>query len=138
MKKFLLLFAIAVLSSCSAKFYETSSVVDFTKYTGDDFIINPTSVSNGEFKPIGTISNYFNIGKAKVGDEDKVTSRTYKMHGNTYTEGLDVSFDYMMNKTIKDAKALGGNGIIEFKMLDVMKGNTKLGYRVEGTVVIFK
>ena len=80
MKKTLLIMLVAILSSCSAKFYETSSTLDFRKYAGTDFIINPTSVSNGDFTPIGTISNYFNIGKPSKADEHKVLSRTYKAH----------------------------------------------------------
>lgn len=140
MKKTILIMLVAMLSSCSAKFYETSSVLDFRKYAGTDFIINPTSVSNGEFTPIGTISNYFNIGKPSKADEGKVTSRKYKMHGNTYNDGFDVSFDYMMKKTIDDAKQLGANGIIEFKIVDVTnpRGGAKIGYRIEGTAVKFK
>ena len=139
MKKILLLMMVAVLSSCSVKFYETSSILDLKKYTGDDFTINPTSVSNGDFEPLGTISNYFNIGKAKKGDEHKVTSRTYKMHGNTYNDGFDVSFDYMMEKTINDAKNLGANGIIEFKITDVVNNSkAKVGYRITGTAVRYK
>lgn len=138
MKKAMLIMFAIILASCSPKFYETSNVLNFQDYTGKDFIINPTSVSNGDFEPLGTISNYFHIGKPGKGDEHKVTERTHKSFGNVYHDGYDVSFEYMMKKTIQDAKNIGANGIIEFKILDIMNKNVRIGYRMEGTAVKFK
>lgn len=138
MKKLFIIAFVGLLVSCSPGFYETSNVLNLKEYTGEDFTINPTSVSNGDFEPLGTISNYFNIGKPKNGDEHKTISRTYKSFGNTYNNGYDVSFEYMMKKTINDAKSIGANGIIEFKITNVMNKGLCIGYRMEGTAVRFK
>lgn len=134
----MLIMIVGLLAACSPKFYETSNVLNLKEYTGENFTINPTSVSNGDFEPLGTISNYFHIGKPGKGDEHKVVSNTYKSFGNTYHDGYDVSFEYMIKKTIQDAKNIGANGIIEFKVLDIMNKNVRIGYRMEGTAVKFK
>lgn len=142
MKKILLLMMVAVLSSCTTvRYFETTNVLNLKEYTGDDFSINPSPIANGDFVPLGTVSNYFNVGKPSKDEEHKIVNKSYKMYGMVY-EDYDVSFDYMIKKTIEDVKAIGGNGIIDFrfdKVYDKQDAKkAKGGYVITGIAVRYK
>ena len=139
MKKILfLLVALLALSSCGTpKYMENSYTLNLKEFTGDDFTINPTSVANGEFEPLGIVEEYFYFGN-KVDKEHKTHVEEVK------DKYMQVSIfkptqNRMFEKIISNAKEIGANGIIEFKMVDLFDKNMRHnGYKLSGVAVKYK
>lgn len=140
MKKILLLMMVAfALSSCGTmKYYELSTNVNLKEYTGDDFIINPSSLTNGEFDPLGIVCDEFYIGTS-VGKEYKdVVEKKKPSKYSSITMYLPTT-KHMFDKFIGNAKSIGANGIVDFKMNNIYnKDMALIGYRMEGVAVRFK
>lgn len=109
MKKTLFtLFAIITLSSCAPSFYQKAYVCDFSKYTEEGFIVSPVATGYDNYKPLGTVCLYFQSG-VRQGYEGK------KEGDNWYKNWFQVSQPYMLDELVKEAKKLGGNGILNFR-----------------------
>ena len=142
MKKVLLLMMVVLFSSCGTmKYYETSFNLNLKEYTGDDFSINPSSLSSGDFEPLGLVSNEFFIG-ASVGKEYKDV--VYKETPNKYS-GMEFYYpklEHMFDVFITNAKSIGANGIVDFDFKKIYNGDLKnpqlIGYKIEGVAVKFK
>ena len=78
MKKILLAFVLIVsVCSCGRVYYqEKSTLLDLREYSGDnDFVINPTNISNGDFTPLGTLELAFMTGNSVKKDMRKLKSQ---------------------------------------------------------------
>lgn len=141
MKKILLLMMVAVgfLSSCGTmKYYEVSTNLNLKEYTGDDFVINPSSLTNGEFEPLGLVCDEFYIGSS-VGKEYKdVVEKKKPSKYSSITMYLPKT-KHMFDKLIGNAKSIGANGIVDFKFKNIYnKEMNIIGYKMEGVAVRFK
>ncbi len=139
MKKVLLGLLLCVLA-CSCKtvqYKETSILLDLREYSGDkDFIINPSSIANGEFTPIGKLSIDFKNGN-KVNKKMKEHT-VKKIVENSYGVKYYVpSFKRIVSKSVEEAKSLGANGIIAFNIEHINDGEYGT-YRVTGIPVVYK
>ena len=134
MKKLLLiLVTICAFTSCAPVFTEKTYVLNFRDYTDDSFKFIPFDYS-GDFEVLGVISNEFTEGKpSKKEDESKV----YLKSESPLLWG--VKLDYIMKKTIEDAKKLGANGLAKFELVSECKNGGQINtYKVSGVAVKFK
>lgn len=142
MKKILLAFVLIVsVCSCGRVYYqEKSTLLDLREYSGDnDFVINPTNISNGDFTPLGTLELAFMTGNSVKKDMRKyVEEKNLGCGSYRYVPTVK----RMVSKAVEEAKSLGANGIISFEIKqvhDVKKNNSDMDtYYVTGIPVIYK
>lgn len=129
------------MCSCGRVYYqEKSTLLDFREYSDDnDFVINPTNISNGDFTPIGTLELAFMTGNSVKKDMRKyVEEKNLGCGSYRYVPTVK----RMISKAVEEAKSLGANGIISFEIKrvnDVKKNNSDMDtYYVTGIPVIYK
>ena len=118
MKKLLLLPMIAaLLSSCSYKYYETTWVVDFTKYAKEGFYIYPvgTEVKEKNYIPLSQIEVKFHAGTEGEWTKENLSKESYNLN---YQGFVIPKGEYMISRIVEEAKKFGANGIIDFKVVE--------------------
>lgn len=141
MKKFIaILFVLGfVLGGCKSSYYnEVTTSLDFREYTKQGFIISPTT-SGFEYTPVSEINVSFYLGN-KLPDDLK-GKKGIKMVKDKYlgiTEYYPTS-ERILDKIVDEAKAMGANGIVNFKSSYISSKKYGQGYwNVSGVAVITK
>lgn len=141
MKKFIaILFVFGfVFSGCKSSYYnEVVTSLDFREYTKQGFIISPTT-SGFEYTPVSEINVSFYLGN-KLPDDLK-GKKGIKMVKDRYlgiTEYYPTS-ERILDKIVDEAKAMGANGIVNFKSSYISSKKYGQGYwNVSGVAVITK
>ena len=133
MKKLLLLPIIAaLLSSCSYKYYETTWVVDFTKYAKEGFYIYPvgTEVKEKNYIPLSQIEVKFHAGTEGEWTKENLSKESYSLN---YQGFVVPKGDYIISRFVEEAKKFKADGIIDFQVKD-----TNEGWIATGTAVKIK
>ena len=131
MKKLLLLPIIAaLLSSCSYKYYETTWVVDFTKYTKEGFYIYPvgTEVKEKNYIPLSQIEVKFHSGTEGEWTKENLSKESYSLN---YKGFVVPKGDYIISRIVEEAKKFDANGIIDFKVNETPQGLSASGMAVK-------
>lgn len=131
MKKLLLLPLIAaLLSSCSYKYYETTWVVDFTKYAKEGFYIYPvgTEVKEKNYVPLSQIEVRFHSGTEGEWTKKNLPKESYSLNYNGF---VIPKGEYMISRIVEEAKKFKANGIIDFKIVEVSEGRVATGMAVK-------
>ena len=116
-KLFILIASTFILFGCSKTFYsESVSVIDYREYINEGFTISPT-VTGFNYQPISNIEVSFLMGDLKKGEDGKglleyVPYKGYKSTNKIYYP----SGKRMMDKMVTEAKNMGANGLINFKV----------------------
>ena len=113
MKKTILLatFAISMLTlqSCYTYYYEQAYTIDFREYLKNGFMISPTD-TGFDYTPLGQLEVYYTLGQKIPKDYSK--ENLFKgWDGNYFPNSKR-----LMDKMVEEAKELGGDGIICFKI----------------------
>lgn len=137
MKKILLmsLILLSVTSCMSYTYYEKGYALDFREYIKDpNFTINPTDIGNKDFTPIGIINLEFHVGnKVEKGDKDYVYQVGDWATGKLYYP----TFERIISLAVEEAKKMGANGIISFKIEEQWNKSKLPVYIVSGNAVIY-
>lgn len=142
MKKNLFLMAITlVISSCAPSYNEVITSFVYSDYVDDGFRITPFEFASQDFEVIGDIFCEFVAGEPKnPEDVDKVVklefSKNKRKHRSS-SYSYDVKFDYMMNKTVGEARRIGANGIMRFNWKKVADKSGLSYYQFTGVAVKF-
>lgn len=131
MKKLLLLPIIsALLSSCSYKYYETTWVVDFTKYAKEGFYIYPigTEVKEKNYIPLSQIEVKFHSGTEGEWTKENLSKESYTLN---YQGFVIPKGDYIISRIVEEAKKFDANGIIDFKVIETPQGRSASGMAVK-------
>ncbi len=131
MKKLLLLPIIAaLLSSCSYKYYETTCVVDFTKYAKEGFYIYPvgTEVKEKNYIPLSHVEVRFYSGKESEWSKQNMPKESYDIN---YQGFVIPKGDYMISRLVEEAKKFKANGLINFKVVTTNEGRVASGMAVQ-------
>lgn len=131
MKKLLLLPIIsALLSSCSYKYYETTWVVDFTKYAKEGFYIYPigTEVKEKNYIPLSQIEVKFHSGTEGEWTKENLSKESYSLN---YQGFVVPKGDYIISRIVEEAKKFDANGIIDFKVIETPQGRSASGMAVK-------
>lgn len=142
---FLLIF---VLSSCSynviAPYYKGGTYIDFKRYADNGVFISETPGVPFDYDPIGSlvieVTNGEDRSKTKLKDTEKAEYINNK--GNKVTIWPDANYP-ITSFTIYDAmdvmadsiKAMGGNGILNFKH-ELLNGEHYLGNKGKRIIVL--
>lgn len=122
MKRFILLGFILTLSSCFVyrPYSETVYTADFKPYTVDGFFITPASSINEIYAPIALVEINFTPG---VPDG-----------GTNWSKYYHPSHSEMLDKLVLQAKKIGGNALLDFKITIVYNyskdGSTSINHYI--------
>ena len=115
----LITFALLALSSCTVPRLASFSIVDFSKYAEQGFLITPTSSISQEYESIGIVTFTYRE-KYSVLDEVK--------------PGLKDVYDVALDNLVESAKEQGANAILDFKVREVSTATIQItGFAVKIT-----
>jgi uncharacterized protein YbjQ (UPF0145 family) len=145
MKKFIaILFVFGfIFSGCKSSYSsykETTTSLDFREYVKQGFVIIPATVgfeyTPVEYTPISEINVLFYSGNKLPDDlKGKRGIKTSKIW--SVTEYHPTS-ERILDKIVEEAKAMGANGIVNFKSSYIKSKNSKGYWEVSGVAVITK
>lgn len=137
MKKTILLatFAISMLTlqSCYTYYYEQAYTIDFREYVEDGFLISPTD-TGFDYTPLGQLEVDYTLGETIPKGYSK----------KDLEKGIDGYYfptsKRIMDRIVDEAKELGGDGIVCFKVtyFPPTKKNMQPYYMATGVVVKVK
>lgn len=112
------LIALLILAACATpKYAEQVSVIDYSKYSAECFLTESNSVSF-EYQPIGSISVISYSGDSQT-IQTKVQSYD-TLYGDSLVvkkkQNIYATPDRALSRAIKEAKAMGANGIINLRI----------------------
>lgn len=142
MKKILFLLAITlVMSSCAPSYNEVVTSFVYSDYIDEGFRITPFEFASQEFEVIGDIFCEFVAGEPKnLEDVDKVVKKELLKNKRKHSNSsclYDIKFDYMMDKTVKEARRIGANGIMRFNWKKITDKSGLSSYQFTGVAVKF-
>ena len=142
MKKILFLLAITlVMNSCAPSYNEVVTSFVYSDYVDGGFRITPFEFASQEFEVIGDIFCEFIAGEPKnPEDVDKVVKKEFlnnKRKNRNPSYLYDIKFDYMMNKTVEEARRIGANGVMRFNWKKVTDKSGLSSYQFTGVAVKF-
>ena len=125
MKRFFLLASIVVLlCSCGVtKYSQTVYLADFRPFTSDGFTVSPSS-SGFTYESVGDISVEFIAGVDK-----SYTNPDPKMRYNKHW--FTPSYDFMVAEIVREAKTLGANALLNFRIINIEGGYVACGFAVK-------
>lgn len=127
MNKLLLLLGVCMLfcSCATQKYSQTTYIADYRSYSAEGFTISPSS-SGFTYESVADFSIKFVVGKKK--------GYTNSSAQNSWEADIfNPGYDYMVSEMVKEAKSLGANAILNFR-INIISG----GYEASGFAVKLK